>query len=266
MIIRAPRPQSNFYILDKRIAEDKRLSWAARGMLIYLLGKPDHWQVSTASLINQTSDSRISSGRDAVRALLTELIDTGYITRTLVRGEDGKVERYDYSVSECPQSAPEPEEPETDNPGPVQTPQVSIEYKQGMSKNTPLPPKGDEGAFTKFWDAYPKKKSKGQAEKAFAKIKNVQAVLPRILSSIEQAKQTRDWEKSEGQFIPYPATWLNARGWEDFEEQESQWFVKAGFTNMYEAENAGCTEKTAYLWKDRVRTPPQYGYEQKGDN
>ncbi|RQY86714.1 hypothetical protein [Burkholderia stagnalis] len=34
MIIRAPRPTSAFYILDRRISEDRRLSWAARGLLI----------------------------------------------------------------------------------------------------------------------------------------------------------------------------------------------------------------------------------------
>lgn len=41
-IRRAPRPKSNFYLLDKRISEDRRLSWAARGLLIPLLGKPDN--------------------------------------------------------------------------------------------------------------------------------------------------------------------------------------------------------------------------------
>jgi len=24
-----------------------------------------------------------------------------------------------------------------------------------------------------------------------------------------------DWRKDSGQFIPHPATWLNAKGWED---------------------------------------------------
>jgi hypothetical protein len=52
-IIRGSRPDKNFYILDKTISEDKRLSWGARGLLVYLLGKPDHWRVSTAALIIQ---------------------------------------------------------------------------------------------------------------------------------------------------------------------------------------------------------------------
>lgn len=35
MITRAPRPTSNFYLLDKAISEDKRLGWAARNRFPY---------------------------------------------------------------------------------------------------------------------------------------------------------------------------------------------------------------------------------------
>lgn len=35
-IIRSPRCESNFYVLDKQISEDKRLGWVARGLLVFL--------------------------------------------------------------------------------------------------------------------------------------------------------------------------------------------------------------------------------------
>jgi hypothetical protein len=69
--------------------------------------------------------------------------------------------------------------------------------------------------FEEFWKAYPKKKSKGQAEKAWAKIKPTEQLHNEILESLERAKKSADWTKDGGQFIPYPATWLNAKGWED---------------------------------------------------
>lgn len=69
--------------------------------------------------------------------------------------------------------------------------------------------------FVKFWEAYPKKKSKGQAEKAFAKTKPDEQLLAIMLATIEQAKKSEDWQKENGKYIPYPATWLNAKGWED---------------------------------------------------
>ena len=69
--------------------------------------------------------------------------------------------------------------------------------------------------FEKFWQAYPKKKSKGQAEKAWLKIKSNEQLLEKILSTIERATTSVEWTRDGGQFIPYPATWLNAKGWED---------------------------------------------------
>ncbi len=69
--------------------------------------------------------------------------------------------------------------------------------------------------FETFWTAYPKKRSKGAAEKAWAKIKPNEQLLGEILDALERAKTSADWQKDGGQYIPYPATWLNAKGWED---------------------------------------------------
>jgi len=69
--------------------------------------------------------------------------------------------------------------------------------------------------FDKFWDAYPKKRSMGQAEKAWIKINPDDELLGVILSSLERWKRSKEWLKDGGQFIPYPSTWLNAKGWED---------------------------------------------------
>ena len=89
-IRRAQRPKSNFYLLYKRISEDRSLSWGARGLLIYLPGKPDDWEVSVAHLVKETEGAgRRRSGRDAVYALLRELESAGYIQRRQERTDDG---------------------------------------------------------------------------------------------------------------------------------------------------------------------------------
>ena len=80
-------------------------------------------------------------------------------------------------------------------------------------------------SFTRFWEVYPKKKSKGQAEKAWVKIKPDEQLLEKILSTIEQAKTSVEWMKDGGQFIPYPATWLNAKGWEDEYNQTTPFVI-----------------------------------------
>ena len=69
--------------------------------------------------------------------------------------------------------------------------------------------------FEVFWKAYPKRKSKGQAEKAFAEVNPDEKLLATMLTAIERAKGSMDWQKDEGKFIPYPATWLNDKRWED---------------------------------------------------
>jgi hypothetical protein len=114
MIVRSPRPVSNFYLLDKRISEDRRLSWAARGLLIYVLGKPDNWRVSVTALVNEVAGTEKPTGRDATYALLDELIKAGYVRREPERGNDGKMAGINYVVFESP--SPLPDQPETANP------------------------------------------------------------------------------------------------------------------------------------------------------
>jgi len=99
---------------------------------------------------------------------------------------------------------------------------VSVSSLQTPLK-TPLPPLGKgesvqpsmpEG-FEKFWAAYPKKEGKLAAVKAWGKIPSPVATLPRMLEAIASQKKTESWTKDGGQFIPHPATWLNAGRWMD---------------------------------------------------
>ena len=75
--------------------------------------------------------------------------------------------------------------------------------------------KEQEQKFSLFWNAYPKKVSKAAAEKAFNKLKPDDELLETMFEAIEQQKRSAEWQKDGGQFIPYPATWLNGRRWED---------------------------------------------------
>lgn len=36
-----------------------------------------------------------------------------------------------------------------------------------------------------------------------------------IIDSLEQFRGCKDWLKENGQYIPYPSTWLNQKRWED---------------------------------------------------
>ena len=73
----------------------------------------------------------------------------------------------------------------------------------------------NEKLFDLFWKAYPKKIAKPKARIAFDKLKADEDLLTKILTALEVQKQSKNWLKDKGQFIPYPATYLNQRRWED---------------------------------------------------
>ena len=69
--------------------------------------------------------------------------------------------------------------------------------------------------FNKFWINYPKKRNKGSAKKVWLRIKPDEELLKKMLAKIMEAKRSKDWQKDNGQFIPYPASWLSAECWDD---------------------------------------------------
>lgn len=79
----------------------------------------------------------------------------------------------------------------------------------------PEVPATDGHGFTAFWQAYPKKRSKGDAEKAWKALKPDKALQVKIIAAVERAKARKDWVKDGGEFIPYPSTWIRGKGWED---------------------------------------------------
>ena len=66
--------------------------------------------------------------------------------------------------------------------------------------------------FDAFWAVYPRKVGKGDAKKAFAKVKAPVSVL---IDAVNMQKQSQQWLRNDGQYIPNPATWLNQGRWED---------------------------------------------------
>lgn len=82
-----------------------------------------------------------------------------------------------------------------------------------------------EEKFNIFWNEYPKRVGKEKAKKAFFKTCLDDVVFSEMLEALNKFKMTSDWKKEKGQYIPYPASWLNQKRWEDefnFEIDESK--------------------------------------------
>lgn len=74
----------DYSVISNVPINDTSLSWGARGLLIYLLSKPNDWTVKTSHLIKMSP-----AGRDATKTLLRELEQAGYLRRVRLKKDDG---------------------------------------------------------------------------------------------------------------------------------------------------------------------------------
>jgi hypothetical protein len=67
--------------------------------------------------------------------------------------------------------------------------------------------------FDYWYDKYPRKKSRQDAERAWKKLKPAQRQL--AMNALEDHIDHWRRKQTEVEFIPYPASWLNGKRWED---------------------------------------------------
>ncbi|HEY9405805.1 MAG TPA: hypothetical protein VIQ24_24355 [Pyrinomonadaceae bacterium] len=125
-IVRAHRHERNYVQIENATAQDKRLSWAARGLLLYLLSLPKDWEIRVSHLITQGD-----LGRDALRRTLRELQSFGYASgvgrENQERAGRGRFGATEIAVYESPSlnpfytkvDSPSPENQSTVSPSPV---------------------------------------------------------------------------------------------------------------------------------------------------
>ncbi len=69
--------------------------------------------------------------------------------------------------------------------------------------------------FERFWNSYPRKVSKQHALKSWLKVAPDESLANTIITALNEQKESPQWLKENGQFIPHPTTWLNQRRWEN---------------------------------------------------
>jgi hypothetical protein len=77
--------RKKFTMIARSTVNDGRLSFRARGILVWLLDKPDDWQTDSERIAEQGQE-----GRDAVRSALNELTNLGYLRREKCQDIAGK--------------------------------------------------------------------------------------------------------------------------------------------------------------------------------
>jgi hypothetical protein len=164
---------------------------------LYRVGTKTYLQVAKASLHIRcrATQSKYPAPEAIVNQACLPLTDSGAHPRASAR--NGTPMSADAGAGEHPPLLSENEN--------------ECENGRGKEKRTDL----CVGGFGSIWAIWPKKRSKGQAEKAWRTLNPNEQLQSRIVAAIEQAKTSEQWLREGGRFIPHLATWLRAKGWED---------------------------------------------------
>ena len=214
MIVRIVKRENPYVQIDKKALSDKRLSWRAKGILAYLLGKPDDWIASVPDIIENGRD-----GRESVQSALKELRSAGYAKLQTVRNERGQTTGKEWIIMETPtdgftvnRANRKTVKPLNGQTAPTNNDNTNKEKDQERKAGVD---------FSIFWDAYGfKQGSKRDAEKKWNSLSpTVQAEILRVLPAYLHATTTSDAGRVGGRFIPmrkYPLSFLNGRIWENY--------------------------------------------------
>ena len=88
----------------------------------------------------------------------------------------------------------------------------------GDTPSNPPEEKGpdiQERRFAEFWQQYPKKVGKKAALNSWKKLKPNTELFERIMQAVTTAKNSDQWRRENGRYIPNPATWINQGRWDD---------------------------------------------------
>jgi hypothetical protein len=79
-----------------------------------------------------------------------------------------------------------------------------------------------ERRFARFWEAYPLKINKKEAQRIWYELKPDEQLTIIIVDAVMAYKQTKQWQQEDGKYVPYPANFLRNRRWEDEVPKQAQ--------------------------------------------
>ena len=197
-------------VISKLVMRDKGLSVEAKAIYSYLVSFAGAGDTSYPSVKLMCSDLGISTNRFYRHRKMLE--EKGYIIINKKRNDTGFENNiYTLPINPCIRF-------EDTQIVYTQNEDIQNEYTNNINSNNNnsnnnKPNKKDW--FEDFLKSYPKKVSKGQAEKTFDKTIEDVETLNLILKDLEKRKHFEGWKKDNGKYIPNPSTYLNGKRWLD---------------------------------------------------
>ncbi len=134
MIKHTTKKEKDFVQIPNSIFASNGISLKAKGLLSLMLSLPDSWNFSIEGIA-----SRCKESRQSIATAVKELEDAGYIKRSMVRDEKGKIQKMEYEIFEKPVTLTETEvqydqEPDLDE---VENPSVENPMMESQLMDTP---------------------------------------------------------------------------------------------------------------------------------
>lgn len=192
-------------------------------ILMYANHKDQDWWNGTERVVVPsgsfvTSQDHLAAlshtSRKTVRLAIDALIRIGSIwanPRAKRYTEIGLVNSEKYRGTDIEEGQQEGQVGAKQGPSEGQVGAITGEYKKVRRKERILLANPD--GFAAFWTVYPKKLGKEQSKKAWNKIAPENGLVETIVGSVKAHMNTEQWK--DYAYIPYPATFLNGRRWED---------------------------------------------------
>lgn len=196
-------PTQNYTVVPNEIFQ-MHLHASTRFLYIYLISRPDNWNVNAKNIMNVCG-----CGRDKAYKMLQELKDAGMLSYHRKIGGGGVYTLHEITTSGFSAS------------------DISASDKSAHIVNTDKAVNTElkllvQNEFARWYFYYPNKKGKPAALKAFIKAtkkmdgEQVGRFTQMIIDDTQnRAKNEDSWQRDNGRYIPMPATYINGERWTD---------------------------------------------------
>jgi len=252
------KKNKNFVVMDKTALNDKRLSWKAKGIIAFMLSKPDDWTFYLDEISSNATD-----GMSSFRSGFNELKKLGYIKRIRTQDKNGKftweTQVFEIPLTENPQvDNPYMEKPHVENPRMENRNLLNNELtKNELTKNDSTKNKEDIYTLYEHWNNQKIINHRRMTEKmkrsSRARLKDY--TLEELKKAIDNYKEILESEKYY---------WTHKWTYEDFmkpsnvikfldEAEPFSNYLKGGFDNAINSRGYGGHSKQGKSYEDVQR-------------
>lgn len=213
--------EQEFTILPNSLIRNPELSLRDVGLLCYMLSLPPDWEFSINGLdavIRQNGHSSVKTGLKALEKM-------GYLRRTQVRGADGRIQYWQWTVSDVPMLEPEADFPQVEKPH-EENPKVEKPHEENHLQTKNISNKVNTN-----------KEKREQKAPSIPVLQDVKAYIQENGLSVNAEQfydyyTARGWMLSGTQIVDWTAL---VRNWERRERKEGVPYGKQNPASLHEA-------------------------------